>query len=126
MAVRLLQFVGAIWQEGNMYTAYCPELDLATCGHTIEEAQRNLREVIEIFLKRPRRWERCTTCCTKQVSDSMKRPRNQSASWLRSPRFKCLCRLPPDAPYNPPLIGRHKCASLKHMAAFLCAREAIT
>jgi len=34
-----------------MYTAYCPELDLATCGHTIEEARRNLYEVIEIFLE---------------------------------------------------------------------------
>ncbi len=51
MASRTLQFVGTIWQEGNMYTAYCPELDLATCGHTVEEARRNLREVIEIFLE---------------------------------------------------------------------------
>ncbi len=39
MAIRTLQFVGTIWQEGNMYTAYCPELDLATCGHTVEEAR---------------------------------------------------------------------------------------
>ncbi len=51
MTIRMLQFVGTIWQEGNMYTAYCPELDLATCGHTIEEARHNLREVIEIFLE---------------------------------------------------------------------------
>ncbi len=51
MASRILQFVGTIWQEGDMYTAYCPELDLATCGHTVEEARRNLREVIEIFLE---------------------------------------------------------------------------
>lgn len=48
MAIRTLQFVGTIWQEGNMYTAYCPELDLATCGHTVEEARRNLHETIEI------------------------------------------------------------------------------
>ena len=34
-----------------MYTAYCPELDLATCGHTVEQARHNLREVIEIFLE---------------------------------------------------------------------------
>lgn len=51
MATRTLQFVGTIWQEGNMYTAYCPELDLATCGHTVEEARNNLRETIEIFLE---------------------------------------------------------------------------
>ena len=51
MATRTLQFVGAIWQEGEMYTAYCPGFDLATCGHTIEEARHNLHEVIEIFLQ---------------------------------------------------------------------------
>jgi predicted RNase H-like HicB family nuclease len=51
MASKTLQFVGTIWQEGNLYTAYCPELDLATCGHTVEEARRNLHEVIEIFLE---------------------------------------------------------------------------
>ena len=51
MATRTLQFVGTIWQEGDMYTAYCPELDLATCGHTIEEVRHNLHEVIKIFLQ---------------------------------------------------------------------------
>jgi hypothetical protein len=30
-----------IWKEGNMYTSYCPELDVASCGRTIEEAQKN-------------------------------------------------------------------------------------
>ena len=37
-----------IWKEGNMYTAYCPELDVATRGRDVEEARENLREVIEI------------------------------------------------------------------------------
>jgi predicted RNase H-like HicB family nuclease len=40
-----------IWKEGNMYTAYCPELDVASCGRNIEEAQKNLLEVIEIHLE---------------------------------------------------------------------------
>ena len=40
-----------IWKEGNMYTAYCPELDVVSCGGTIEEAQKNLLEVIEIQLE---------------------------------------------------------------------------
>ena len=34
-----------------MFTAYCPELDVASCGHTSEEAKKNLREVIEIQLE---------------------------------------------------------------------------
>ena len=40
-----------IWKEGNMYTAYCPELDVASCGRDIEEARNNLLEVIEIQLE---------------------------------------------------------------------------
>lgn len=32
-----------IWQEGNMYTSYCPELDVASCGRTIEVEMDELR-----------------------------------------------------------------------------------
>jgi len=34
----------------NVY-GLLPELDLATCGHTIEEVRHNLHEVIKIFLQ---------------------------------------------------------------------------
>ena len=40
-----------IWKEGNMYTAYCPALDVVSCGTDIEEARKNLLEVIEIHLE---------------------------------------------------------------------------
>ena len=40
-----------IWKEGGMFTAYCPELDVVSCGHTQEEAKKNLGEVIEIQLE---------------------------------------------------------------------------
>ena len=40
-----------IWKEGNMYIAYCPELDVASCGKSTEEAGKNLLEVIEIQLE---------------------------------------------------------------------------
>ena len=38
-------------ERGNMYTAYCPELDVVSCGRNIDEAQKNLLEVIEIQLE---------------------------------------------------------------------------
>ena len=40
-----------IWKEGNMYIAYCPKLDVVSCGKSIEEAGKNLLEVIEIQLE---------------------------------------------------------------------------
>lgn len=39
-----------LWREGNMYVAYCPELDVPSCGETIEQARSNLKEVILIHL----------------------------------------------------------------------------
>jgi len=40
-----------IWKEGNMFTSYCPELDIASCGKTLDEAKTNLQEVITIQLE---------------------------------------------------------------------------
>ena len=40
-----------IWKEENMYVSYCPELDIASCGETIEQAKKNLKEVILINIE---------------------------------------------------------------------------
>ena len=40
-----------IWREGDMYIAYCPELDVPACGSEIEIAKKNLREVIVIQME---------------------------------------------------------------------------
>ncbi len=34
-----------------MYVSFCPELDVAACGETIEQAKKNLLEVIEINIE---------------------------------------------------------------------------
>lgn len=40
-----------IWKEGKMYTAYCSELDVASCGKTVAKAKKNLREALQIFIE---------------------------------------------------------------------------
>jgi hypothetical protein len=35
-----------IWVERSMFTAYCPELDVASCGHTPDKARKNLIDII--------------------------------------------------------------------------------
>jgi len=40
-----------LWKEGNMYVSYCPELDIASCGESIEQAKKNLKEVILINIE---------------------------------------------------------------------------
>jgi len=37
-------------KEGGQYASWCPELDVASCGDTIEEASENLRDAVDVFL----------------------------------------------------------------------------
>jgi predicted RNase H-like HicB family nuclease len=47
----LKQLTAVIEKEGKDYVALCPELDIASQGHTIEKARNNLREAIELFFE---------------------------------------------------------------------------
>lgn len=39
------------FKEGDMYVAYVPELDLSSCGRTVEEAGKNIRDAVHAFLQ---------------------------------------------------------------------------
>lgn len=40
-----------IEREDDGYTSFCPELDIASQGRSIEEARENLREALELFFE---------------------------------------------------------------------------
>jgi len=44
-----------IWKEGNMYVAYCPELDISSCGEDVQQAKKNLLETISINIEETRK-----------------------------------------------------------------------
>ena len=44
-----------IEQDGDLWSAYCDELKLASCGATREEAEHNLRECLAAFGRAVRR-----------------------------------------------------------------------
>ncbi|MBA2502558.1 MAG: type II toxin-antitoxin system HicB family antitoxin [Pyrinomonadaceae bacterium] len=44
-------FTALIQREGDGFVALCSELDVASQGHTIEEARRNLIEAVEVFFE---------------------------------------------------------------------------
>ena len=46
-----INFTAQIWKEGKAYVSYCPELDVSSCGKTIEAARKNLLEAVEGFLE---------------------------------------------------------------------------
>ena len=45
------QMTAIIWREEADYVALCPELDIATEGHTVEKARMNLIEALELFFE---------------------------------------------------------------------------
>jgi len=49
-----LQFISQIWQEGKKYVSFAPQLQVASCGNTKEQAQKNLIEALEGFIETAR------------------------------------------------------------------------
>jgi predicted RNase H-like HicB family nuclease len=45
------QLTAIIEREGDGYVSFCPELDIASQGSTVEEARTNLREAVELFFE---------------------------------------------------------------------------
>lgn len=45
------QLTAIIEKEGDGYASFCPDLDVASQGNSIEEARDNLREAIELFFE---------------------------------------------------------------------------
>jgi len=39
----------SFYKEGRQFIAYCPALDLSSCGETFEEAKKNFTEALDIF-----------------------------------------------------------------------------
>jgi len=49
--MQLQQFTSIIQRDGDWYVSWCPELDVASQGKTVEEARGNLVEAIELFFE---------------------------------------------------------------------------
>ena len=44
-----MKLTAVIEREGEGYVFFCPELDIASQGDTVEPARDNLREALELF-----------------------------------------------------------------------------
>ena len=50
-----IQFTTQILKEGDTFVAYAPELDLSSCGKTIQEAKVHLEEAVTAFIEEAER-----------------------------------------------------------------------
>jgi predicted RNase H-like HicB family nuclease len=50
-----IEFTSLIFKEGETFVSYCPELSVASCGDSVEEARRRLPEAVRLFLEESQR-----------------------------------------------------------------------
>lgn len=48
-----IQFNVQVWmdRETDLYVAYVPQLDISSCGETLEVAHKNIQEATKLFLE---------------------------------------------------------------------------
>ncbi|MEA3421489.1 MAG: type II toxin-antitoxin system HicB family antitoxin [Acidobacteriota bacterium] len=49
--MKTLKYTVVVWKEEKAYVSKCPELGVASCGDTFEEAVKNLREAVELYVE---------------------------------------------------------------------------
>jgi predicted RNase H-like HicB family nuclease len=45
------QLTAIIEREGDGYVSFCPELDIASQGETVNDARNNLQEALDLFFE---------------------------------------------------------------------------
>lgn len=46
-----IEFDAIIFSEGKTYVAHCPELDVSSYGHDVDEARLNLKTAVRLFVE---------------------------------------------------------------------------
>lgn len=46
-----MQLTAIVRKGEKQYVALCPELDVVSQGHTVEESMRNLKEAVELYIE---------------------------------------------------------------------------
>jgi predicted RNase H-like HicB family nuclease len=48
--MKIFEYTAVVWKETEGFVSKCPELGVASCGDTFEEAVKNLKEAVELYL----------------------------------------------------------------------------
>jgi predicted RNase H-like HicB family nuclease len=49
--MKAYDYTAVVWKETVGYVSKCPELGVASCGDSFEEAVSNLREAVDLYLE---------------------------------------------------------------------------
>lgn len=49
--MKTFEYTAVVWKEKKGFVSKCPELGVASCGDTFEEAVNNLKEAVELYIE---------------------------------------------------------------------------
>ena len=49
--MKVFDYTAVVWKESKGYVSKCSELGVASCGDSFDEAVKNLREAVELYLE---------------------------------------------------------------------------
>jgi predicted RNase H-like HicB family nuclease len=49
--MKTLEYTAVVWKERKGFVSKCPEIGVASCGNTFEEAVNNLKEAVELYIE---------------------------------------------------------------------------
>jgi len=49
--MKIFDYTAVVWKESEGYVSKCSELGVASCGDSFDEAVRNLREAVELYIE---------------------------------------------------------------------------
>jgi predicted RNase H-like HicB family nuclease len=52
--MKKFEYTAVVWKERKGFVSKCPELNVASCGDTFEEAINNLKEAVELYIENAR------------------------------------------------------------------------
>ena len=66
-----------IFKEDETYVAYCPELDVSSCGNSVEDARVMLKTAVRLFLEEA---EKMGTI--EEILDEARYKKDASGRWI--------------------------------------------
>ncbi len=72
-----IEFDMIVFKEDASYVAYCPELDISSCGKTVEHAKKMLKTAIMLFIEEA---EKMGTL--EEILEEANYKKNASGKWL--------------------------------------------
>ena len=48
--MKVLGYTAVVWKEKEGYVSKCPEINVASCGDSLFEALKNLKEAVKLYI----------------------------------------------------------------------------